>query len=163
RAQVKAKVQVVLKHHHAQRWLRVTVVGSERQGTLQLTVTRRKRALQRQAQKDGKFLILTDRHDLAPKPVLQAYRGHNANEAAFKIIKGPIKLRPIFHYSEARVRGHVFICFLAFFLRSLLHFLLQRAQIDLTPERALRRVRRVRLNKLVVKDQDVEVFRLTEA
>src|SRR5262249_21176569 len=40
RAQVKAKVQVVLKHHHAQRWLRVTVVGSERQGTLQLTVTR---------------------------------------------------------------------------------------------------------------------------
>lgn len=162
RQQVKAKVDALLRRYRASRWLRVQIRGSERKGTLQLCITRRERALAQQAQRDGKFMILTDRRDLTAKEVLHSYRCHDANESAFKIIKGPIKLRPVFHYSESRVRGHVFICVLAFFLRSLLHFLLQRAQILLTPERALRLVRKVRLTKLVVKEQNMEIFRLTE-
>jgi hypothetical protein len=46
-----------------------------------------------------------------------AYKDLKFNEAGFRSLKAiDLDLRPIYHYTEARVRAHVFICMLALYL-----------------------------------------------
>jgi hypothetical protein len=46
-----------------------------------------------------------------------AYKDLKFNEAGFRSLKAiDLDLRPIYHYTEARVRSHVFICMLALYL-----------------------------------------------
>jgi hypothetical protein len=44
------------------------------------------------------------------------YRRLQHAERAFRHIKSYLKLRPIYHYKRRRVRAHVLLCFLAFYL-----------------------------------------------
>lgn len=71
------------------------------------------------ARYDGKWVLRTNT-DLAPSEVACAYKGLWQVEQAFRVLKTPLELRPIYHWTEPRVRGHVMVCFLAFVLRQLL-------------------------------------------
>jgi hypothetical protein len=49
--------------------------------------------------------------------VVRTYKDLKFNEAGFRSLKAiDLDLRPIYHYTEARVRAHVFICMLALYL-----------------------------------------------
>jgi hypothetical protein len=49
--------------------------------------------------------------------VVQTYKNLSRVEQAFRCIKTTdLKIRPIFHHVEDRVRAHVFICFLAYYV-----------------------------------------------
>ena len=56
-------------------------------------------------------------------------------EKAFRALKSVIKLQPIRHWLAQRVIAHVFICYLAYLLLSLLKFRLKALAIS--PEAAL--------------------------
>ena len=56
-------------------------------------------------------------------------------EKAFRSLKGIIQLRPVRHWLAERVRAHVFLCYLAYLLLSLLRYHLR--DTDFTAERAL--------------------------
>lgn len=66
---------------------------------------------------------------------MRLYFDKDVVEKAFHAIKGVIKLRPIRHWLEQRVTAHVFICYLAYLLLSLLKYRLR--PLDLSPENAL--------------------------
>lgn len=68
---------------------------------------------------DGKWVLRTNT-DLPAPEVALAYKGLWQVEQAFRILKTPLELWPIYHWTEPRIRGHVMICFLAFVLRQLL-------------------------------------------
>ena len=51
---------------------------------------------------------------------MRAYKDLWRVERAFRTLKSPLDLRPMFHWTEPQVRGHVMICFLALVLESLL-------------------------------------------
>ncbi len=76
------------------------------------------------ARYDGKWVLRTNT-DLPSREVALAYKGLWQVEEAFRVLKTPLELRPIYHWTETRVRGHVTVCFLAFILRQLL-----RARLD---------------------------------
>jgi len=63
--------------------------------------------------------------DLPPQEVALAYKGLWQVEQAFRTLKTPLELRPIYHWTESRVRGHVIVCFLAFLLRQALRLRLE--------------------------------------
>ena len=44
------------------------------------------------------------------------YRRLQQAERAFRHIKSYLKIRPVYHYLRRRVRAHVLICFLGFYL-----------------------------------------------
>jgi transposase len=48
--------------------------------------------------------------------LLSRYRGLWQIEEAFRINKHDLKMRPIFHWSEGRIKAHISICFLTFCL-----------------------------------------------
>lgn len=51
---------------------------------------------------------------LQPEEVVAQYRGLWVVERAFRISKGTIETRPIFHFTERRIEAHVCLCFVAY-------------------------------------------------
>jgi hypothetical protein len=75
--------------------------------------------IQAEAALDGFYILrtsLTDT-DLEAGDVVRAYKNLEQAERAFGSIKGPeLQIRPIHHRLEDRVRAHVLICMLAYYL-----------------------------------------------
>ena len=71
--------------------------------------SRRQEKIDAEAQLDGIYVIRTS---------LEAYKSLAQVEQAFRSLKtAQLALRPVFVYSEDHVRGHVFLCLLAYYLQ----------------------------------------------
>lgn len=68
------------------------------------------------AQWDGFHGIITNVKDKTPDELLSKYRQLWKIEEAFRVNKHDLKMRPIFHWTEKRIKAHIVICFLAFAL-----------------------------------------------
>ena len=55
-------------------------------------------------------------HRLGGRTALAAYIQLTEAEAAFRIQKGDLRIRPIWHQKEERVQAHILVCFLAYVL-----------------------------------------------
>jgi len=64
----------------------------------------------------GKFLLVTT-SGLNPEKAMESYKDLKFIEQTFHELKGIINLRPIGHYKDVRVEGHVFICVLSILTR----------------------------------------------
>lgn len=76
-------------------------------------------AVARAARYDGKYLLRTNT-DLEPEAVVAAYKDLWRVERAFRTLKSTLDLRPMYHWTPSRVRGHIMVCFLALVLESVL-------------------------------------------
>ena len=63
---------------------------------------------------------------LSAPEIVESYKGLWQIEQGFKQLKTELKLGPIYHYTDKRIRGHIFICFLALILRRFLAQYLSR-------------------------------------
>ena len=68
------------------------------------------------AEWDGLHGIITNATDKTASELLSRYRELWQIEEAFRISKHDLKMRPIFHWTENRIKAHIAICFLAFTL-----------------------------------------------
>jgi hypothetical protein len=80
---------------------------------------------------DGYSCIFSTRC-LEKAVVVQMYFDKDLVEKAFRSLKGVVKLQPIRHWLAHRVVAHVFICYLAYLLLSLLKFRLKAMGISPT-------------------------------
>jgi len=99
----------------------------------------------RQAALDGYYFLQTDATELDASEILEAYKTLQRVERAFRGLKDTIKLRPIRHYEDARVRGHVFVCMLSYLLARTLELQLEAAGHPLSVERAMEALEPVRV------------------
>ena len=88
---------------------------------------------------DGKFILKTNLSEekLSTSEVVRSYKQLQEIERAFRELKDFLKIRPIFHYTDSRVKAHVFICVLAYLLEKLVALQCQRASLPYTARRAL--------------------------
>lgn len=75
--------------------------------------------VRRDARHDGLWVLETST-ELSAAEVADAYKSLWRVERAFRTLKSPLEVRPVRHWTEPRIRGHVVVCFLAFLLRSVL-------------------------------------------
>ena len=75
-----------------------------------------KAAIKREGGLDGKWLLRTNDETLTPDDLAAAYKQLVAVERGWKDMKGALKLRPVYHYREDRIRAHVQLCWLALLL-----------------------------------------------
>jgi hypothetical protein len=83
------------------------------------TYTRNTDTINAEAALDGFYILRTSltQSDLPAGDVVRAYKNLEQAETAFGSIKGPdLQIRPIHHHLPDRVRAHVLICMLAYFL-----------------------------------------------
>ncbi len=73
-------------------------------------------AIKREAHLDGKWLLRTSDLTLTPDDLAAAYKQLLAVERGWRDMKGALKLRPVFHHREDRIRAHVQLCWLALLL-----------------------------------------------
>jgi transposase len=65
---------------------------------------------------DGCYLLKTDRKDLTADEIWRTYTLLTRAEDAFRDMKSPLVIRPIFHQKEHRTDSHIFLCLLAYHL-----------------------------------------------
>ena len=148
RAQIRARVTTIVQAHHLKPFLQVKVVKARGQDQFHLAIQPRRRAVAKAEKRDGRFALITDHAAQTAKELLCQYRTRACAESAFATIKGPIGLRPVFHYSPPRIKAHVFICYLALLLRQLLNLLLKAKNLDLTPQKALKTLKPLRITEV---------------
>jgi Transposase DDE domain len=65
---------------------------------------------------DGKFLLETSDPDITAEDAALGYKNLLEAERSFRDLKGTLRIRPVFHRLEERIRAHVLICWLALLL-----------------------------------------------
>jgi Transposase DDE domain len=73
-------------------------------------------AVAREARLDGKWLLRSSDESLTAADLAAAYRQLYQIERGWRDFKGPLRLRPVFHSREDRIRAHVQLCWLALLL-----------------------------------------------
>jgi transposase len=87
----------------------------------------------------GKTILFTDNEEWSEAQIVRAYRAGHHIEDAFREMKDPhhIALRPQYHWTDQKIRVHVFTCVVALMLVSLLRRELHNKGIDLSMRRML--------------------------
>ena len=75
--------------------------------------------------------------ELPPADVISQYHGLWVVERAFRITKGTLEARPIFHFTERRIEAHICICFVAYKLYKELERILRILRIELSVDKVL--------------------------
>jgi len=105
----------------------------------------KREAVDFEAELDGLFVLRTNRQDLSMAQTVSAYKTLARAESAFKELKDFIELRPLRHWAEARVRGHIFICVLAYLIETCLEIKLKEKGLEMTARKALNLLSEIKL------------------
>jgi transposase len=74
---------------------------------------------------------------LCPKDVCEQYNGLWVIERAYRVTKGTLEMRPIFHFTPKRIEAHVCICFVAYKVYKELERILKLSGINLSVDKVL--------------------------
>ncbi len=77
--------------------------------------TLNQKAITEDAKKDGFFGIITNVKEMPASEIVSNYKELWRIEDAFGEMKGMLKSRPMFHWTDHRIIGHLMLCFLAHF------------------------------------------------
>ena len=78
---------------------------------------------------EGAYLLRSNITDWSDEQLWKAYIQLTQAEAAFRIQKDQLNVRPIWHQREDRVQAHILVCFLAYVLWKTLAQWQQRARL----------------------------------
>lgn len=88
--------------------------------------------------------------DWSDQQLWEAYIQLTQAEAAFRIQKDQLNLRPIWHQREDRVHAHILVCFLAFVLWKSLEMWQSRAGLGNSPRIILEELKRIQSQDVVL-------------
>jgi hypothetical protein len=92
---------------------------------------------------EGRYFLLTNAASLSPSDAVEAYFTLREVERAFREMEDFLRLRPLYHRVDPRVRGHTFVCVLSYLLERSLNHQLRQAGSKLSPRAALDCVSRI--------------------
>jgi len=125
--------------------------------TGQLQWEKKTEVIDRETQRDGWYLLHTNcpAASCPKEQVLIHYKGLLDVEEAFCELKSFLEVRPVFHRRPDRVRNHVRLCFLAYWISARLGDEWRLAKERGEVPRLLRRFQTIRIGRLKVKDKTV--------
>jgi transposase len=89
------------------------------------------KAILEDAQKDGFFGVLTNICNMSATEIVTHYKSLWIIEDAFGEIKGNLRARPVFHWTDHNIIGHLTMCFLAYLCEALMTKALREKNIML--------------------------------
>ncbi len=113
----------------------VELSGEERALRLKFVINRQK--LAEAMALDGKYLLGTNHPGLTAEQVLTYFKGQDRIEKRNGVLKGPLRVRPIYLKNDQRIAGMVFINMVALLAWSILELRCQRAGLPYTGQRIL--------------------------
>src|SRR6266704_403358 len=99
---------------------------------------------------EGAYLLRSNIDDWSDEQLWKAYIQLTEAEAAFRIHKDQLNLRPIWHQRAERVQAHILVCFLAFVLWKSLEMWQSRAGLGNSPRTVLEELARIQSKDVVL-------------
>ena len=99
---------------------------------------------------EGAYLLRSNIADWSDEQLWKAYIQLTQAEAAFRIQKDQLKVRPIWHQRADRVQAHILVCFLAFVLWKTLEMWQSRAGLGNAPRTVLEELQRIQSHDVVL-------------
>jgi hypothetical protein len=99
---------------------------------------------------EGCYLLRTNVTDWTPDALWQTYVQLTDAEAAFRIHKSDLSIRPIWHHKQHRVQAHIFVCFLAYAMWKTLEPWQKRAGLGNSPRTILYELGRIQSTDVVL-------------
>jgi len=143
--QIGASAQRALSAHHGQRYYGWRLEN----GKFEFFEDTEK--LDAEKRLEGKYVIGTSEKNFDMLEAVAAYKQLGEVERGFRSMKDVIAMRPIWHHSAARVKGHILVAALALLLERLLEKRLKEAGVDnLSAREAMLAVQTIRLVRFEV-------------
>lgn len=110
---------------------------------------------------EGCYLLRTNVTDWSAEDLWQAYIQLTEAEAAFRIQKSDLRIRPVWHQTEERVQAHILVCFLAYVLWKTLHQMTRAAGLGDEPRRIFDELGKISLVDVVLptRQKKIEIRR----
>jgi transposase len=99
---------------------------------------------------EGCYVLRTNVKDWTAEALWQTYVQLTQAEAAFRIHKSELSIRPVWHQKKERVQAHIFVCFLAYVLWKTLEQWQQRAGLGNSPRTILDEFARLQSADIVI-------------
>ena len=99
---------------------------------------------------EGTYILRTNVADWTSEELWRTYVQLTEAEAAFRIHKSDLSIRPIWHQKAERVKAHILVCFLAYVLWKTLEQWQRRAGLGSSPRTILDEVGRIQSTDVVL-------------
>jgi transposase len=134
---IKRSPKELIKNRGYKKYLRV------KQGSIELNEEK----VKEEKRYDGKYVLRTNT-GLRAEEVVLAYKELWKIERVFRELKSQFEIQPIYHYVPRRIRGHIFLCFLALLLEWELAKRLKEVDEDISVREVIRDLMSMRVVKL---------------
>jgi transposase len=109
---------------------------------------------------EGCYVLRSNIPDWSSEDLWRTYIQLTEAEAAFRIQKSELGIRPVWHQRADRVRAHILVCFLAYVLWKTLEQWQRRAGLGQSPRTILDELRRIQSTDIILPTTDGRVLRL---
>lgn len=137
------EVRDYLKRHNLLRYYRLELDSSQGLRVISDTRTRQWENLI-----DGKLVVETTLVDLPAEEVIKRYKELQVIERGFRCLKSSLELRPVYHWTERRIRAHVFLCVMA--LQVERYMTLRLRGLKISAQTALEKLRQIKAGHTLV-------------
>ncbi len=98
----------------------------------------------------GCYILRSNIADWSAEELWNAYIHLTDVEAAFRIQKNDLVLRPIWHQKEQRVQAHILVCFLAYVLWKCLSQMCKNSGLGNEPRKVIDEIKRIKLTDVIL-------------
>lgn len=99
---------------------------------------------------EGCYLLRSNVKEWGAEELWQAYTQLTEAEAAFRVHKGDLQIRPIWHQKAERVQAHILVCFLAYVLWKAIGMMCKGAGLGDEPRRVFDEISQIKLVDVVL-------------
>jgi transposase len=104
---------------------------------------------------DGYFGYVTNNRELTEEQVIGAYKMLYKIEESFRCMKSSLDVRPVYHWTERRIKGHIMLCFISFYVLRVIQRKLTEGGINIPAEQAIEELERVRAIKIRTDEKEI--------
>jgi hypothetical protein len=108
---------------------------------------------------EGCYVLRSNVTDWTPEELWRAYIQLTEAEAAFRVQKSDLQIRPVWHQREDRVAAHILVCFLAYVLWKTLAAMCRQAGLGHEPRQVFEALSETVLVEVVLPTRNGAILR----
>lgn len=150
REYVLERIGAVLRGNGAKELVKTELGGEDGELVFNFRIHREK--LEEVKRLDGKYVLVTNARHLSADQMLFYYKGQDGVEKRIGVVKGPLRVRPVFLEKRERVEVLVFLNMVALLVYAILETLCGRQGISVSAAKALQRFEALGVSETIFND-----------
>lgn len=116
--QMQDKVSKVINNYNCEKYITYVIEesGNKWEEIASLSYKKNEEKIAFDQKHDGFYMVESTVTDKSWEEIEQIYKNLQYVERAFDEVKNLIEIRPVFHYKDTRVKGHILVCFFSYYL-----------------------------------------------